>query len=152
MIVNFLTSFVTALWQSAKGVLGWPLRLLRSLFRLLWAIHLLVLDFLGSIFRPAMRFLAYVFLIVAAISLVADISPMLSGAGPFASVTLAEHWRGVAPSSLQQALKASQDMQWGIPGFVRMMLDTPTYLLFGGIGGLCAYAGRRRARINVFAN
>ena len=152
MIINFLNSCFAILTQWAKSLAGFPFRVLRGMARFILALVIGILRFVGSIVRPAMQFLAYVFFIVAAVSLVADLTPVLSGVGGFESTAFGDHWRGIARVTLQKTEAAAETAQWGLPVVLSMLLQTPTYLLFGLVGILCSLAGRRSEPINVFAN
>ena len=46
--------------------------------------------------------------------------------------------------------RATHPMVWELG--VRKLLAVPTWAVFGVIGFLLAYFGRRRRRVNVFAN
>jgi hypothetical protein len=65
-----------------------------------------------------------------------------------------EHWSKISPQSLASAKsalqKATHPAVWD--GGVLRILGLPTFLLFGLLGGVLAYAGRRRERVNIFAN
>ncbi|MEL7049053.1 MAG: hypothetical protein AAFO75_08865 [Pseudomonadota bacterium] len=152
VIWNFLKSLVAIMGQWAKGVAGLPWRVVQAGLRLTLSILLSILGFIGSIVRPATRFLAFVFLVVATVAFVADITPSLSGVGPFNSTTFAEHWRSIAKVTLQRTEAGAESLQWGVPILLQMVLQTPTYLLFGGLGLLMSLVGRRAHRVNVFTN
>lgn len=100
-----------------------------------------------------LRFLAAVFLLMAVIAGVYDGTRSLA-ADKLVMISLLEHWASLAPG----LLAATQ-------GFVRRLvhplawdqglgklLQVPAWLLFGALGLLLAYAGRRRRHVNVFAN
>jgi hypothetical protein len=99
------------------------------------------------------RFLAGVFLLVAAIAAVYDGTRSL-GVGRMVVTSLIEHWSAVAPGLLATAQsavrRATHPMVWELG--VRKLLAVPTWAVFGVVGFLLAYAGRRRRRVNVFAN
>lgn len=149
---NFFRSLMTVVIQWVSQAAALPWRAVKGVFRFTVALVSSLLDFAGSIARPALRFLAYVFLVVAVVSFVKDLTPVLSGTGPFRTTSLMEHWRSLAPSSLQQALTAIQGFAWGMDVIARWLLELPASLLFGVLGGLWALAGRKRERIEVFAN
>ena len=46
--------------------------------------------------------------------------------------------------------RATHPLVWEMG--VRKLLAVPTWAVFAVLGLLCAYAGRRRRRVNVFAN
>jgi hypothetical protein len=65
-----------------------------------------------------------------------------------------EHWSKLAPVTLATARSSVQRMThpmvWD-PALLSI-LRLPTWGLFGLLGGLLAYAGRRRREVNIFAN
>jgi hypothetical protein len=97
-----------------------------------------------------LRFLAGVFLLIAVIALAFDATRQ----GGFVVTSLYDSWRNVAPQSVaaaQSALsRSSHPLVWEYG--VKSLLAMPAWGLFGTIGLLLAYAGRRRKRVNVFAN
>jgi len=99
------------------------------------------------------RFLAGVFLLIAVIAAVYDGTRSLS-AGSLLNTSLVEHWSRIAPAMLSAAQsavsKATHPLVWDVG--VRKLLSVPTWALFAALGLLCAFAGRRRRRVNVFAN
>jgi len=101
-----------------------------------------------------LRFLASLFLLVAIMALVSDMTPWLIGGKPFISTSFAKHWGDVAPATLQGAKMAVTKVagawawDWGIGALIRL----PTYLLFGAVALVAGVAGRRRRRVNVFTN
>lgn len=102
----------------------------------------------------ALRFLAALFLLIATVALVADLTPSLSDGSGFSSTSLSRHWAKLAPSSLQAA-KASLSKAtapWVWDEVVASVIDLPTWLLFGVLGLVCGYAGRHRRQINIFVN
>jgi hypothetical protein len=107
----------------------------------------------GYAMMIALRFLAGVFLLVAVIALVHDATRALA-AHAFVSTSLFEHWSKLAPASLAGAQSAVQrythPLLWD--PVIRKLLLLPTWALFTALGALLAYAGRRRRRVNVFAN
>ena len=103
---------------------------------------------------PALRFLAFVFILVATIALVADLTPMLDGFGSFQSTRFVEHWRELAPKSVAASQKAVSDAThpviWNL--VISSIIHLPTFVLFGLFGLAASFAGRRREPINVFVN
>ncbi len=102
----------------------------------------------------ALRFLASLCLLVATVALVADLTPALTGAGPWRMTTVAEHWADIAPASFNAARqavdKAAGPWLWEVP--ITGLISWPTFLLFGALAILCGYAGRRRHEVNVYLN
>ena len=99
------------------------------------------------------RFLAGVFLLIAVIAAVYDGTRSLA-AGALVSTPLAEHWSKIAPGLLSAAQtavsRATHPLVWDLG--LRKVLLVPTWALFAMLGLLFAFAGRRRRRVNVFAN
>lgn len=113
-----------------------------------------LLNLIVSIGLPALRFLAFVFLLVAAIALVSDATPELDGYGRFEPTLFVEHWRSIAPNSVASAQKAVSDSThpiiWSFG--IAPLINLPTYLIFGVLGVLAAVTGRRREKLDVFVN
>jgi len=67
---------------------------------------------------------------------------------------LGEQWAKVAPLSHKNAQAAvrryTHPFVWD--GLIQRLLSLPTWAVFVNLGLLAAYAGRRRRRVNVFAN
>jgi hypothetical protein len=100
-----------------------------------------------------LRFLAGVFLLVATIAAVNDVTRSL--AADRRVVTSAhEHWSKLAPVTLAGARAAVEKRthpmvwEWGLAP----LLQLPAWGLFGLVGLVCAWAGRRRREVNIFAN
>jgi hypothetical protein len=98
-----------------------------------------------------LRFLAGVFLIIAVIAGVSDAS---AAKGALAMTSLGEHWSALAPATLNAAQGAAarylHPAVWQM--LIQKLLLLPTSVVFGVLGLLLAYAGRRRRRVNIFAN
>jgi len=101
---------------------------------------------------PFFRFLAGVFLLVAVIAAVYDGTRSLA-VGSLVMTSLLEHWSKLAPTLLAAAQsgvqRATHPLVWDM---VRKLLTVPAWALFAAAGMVLAYAGRRRRRVNVFAN
>ena len=98
------------------------------------------------------RFLAALFLLIAVIAGVYDGTRSLA-ADRVLMTSLLEHWSTLAPALLgtvQGAVKRSHPLLWD--GGLARLLQLPAVLVLATLGILFAYAGRRRRRINVFAN
>jgi hypothetical protein len=98
------------------------------------------------------RFLAGTFLLIAVIAAVYDGTRSL-GTGSVAMTSLIEHWSRIAPTLLSAAqgavTRATHPLVWEM---LRKLLAVPAWAAFVALGLLFAYAGRRRRRVNVFAN
>jgi hypothetical protein len=101
----------------------------------------------------ALRFFASVLLLVAVIAAVADGTRTLA-AERLVLTSAGEQWSKIAPNSFRYAQtyvqRTTHPLVWETG--VRTLLLLPTWALFGGLGFLLAYIGRRRRRVNVFAN
>jgi hypothetical protein len=100
-----------------------------------------------------LRFLAACLLLVAVIAAVDDITRSRSTS--HAVVTPAfDHWAKLAPATFSNAKgavsRSTHPAVWDYG--VRVPLQLPTWALFGVIGLVLAYAGRRRRRVNIYAN
>jgi hypothetical protein len=101
----------------------------------------------------ALRFVSSVFLLVAAVILVADLTHARTAVAPSAWISLAKHWSLLAPQSLaaaQRSLQATSSLLWD--PLVKSLLAVPAWLVFASLGAACGYAGRRRRRVNIFTN
>jgi hypothetical protein len=101
-----------------------------------------------------LRFLAGLFLLVAVVALVADLTPRLAGTGHPPLTTIARIWNGLAPDSLATAKtfvshKASP-LAWNL--VIANLINMPLAALAGGLALFCGYFGRRRRRIEIFTN
>ena len=99
------------------------------------------------------RFLASVLLLIAVIALVND-ATRSRAADRMVTTSAGEQWAKLAPASLKAAQGAVQRYShpWVWDGAFAKLLLAPTWALLGGLGLVFAYAGRRRRRVNVFAN
>ncbi len=102
-----------------------------------------------------LRFLASVLLLVAIIAAIYDGTRALeSKGGQIVMTSLGEQWSKVAPVSHKNAQAAvrryTHPLVWD--GLVQRLLLLPTWVVFASLGLVAAYAGRRRRRVNVFAN
>jgi hypothetical protein len=101
-----------------------------------------------------LRLLAGLCLLIAVMALVADASPWLASSGRFDATSLVAHWKQVAPASLERAEAAvvRNTGSWVWDPLIRSLIGMPTFVLFGALGILLGYLGRRRRRVNVYAN
>jgi hypothetical protein len=102
----------------------------------------------------ALRFLASVFLLFAAVILVADITLARPGTAGGLLTTLGQHWQALAPQGMASTQKSMQAgaLKYAWSYAIRPMLAVPSWLLCFALGLLFAYAGRRRRKVNVFIN
>jgi hypothetical protein len=99
------------------------------------------------------RFSAAAFLLIAVFAGVYDGTRTLA-ADRLVTTSLIEHWSTLAPTLLNTAQGAvkrtTHPLVWDL-GLGKILL-LPASLVFFAIGALLAYVGRRRRRVNVFAN
>ncbi len=114
---------------------------------------MMIRRFLAAVLLPLARFLAVPLLIIAMLALVADGTRIVNGAGVVFTTTI-DYWSRMAPHSLAGAkaavLKATHPAIWDYG--VQSVLRLPAFALFGLAGFLLAFAGRRRRKVNIFAN
>lgn len=101
-----------------------------------------------------LRFLASLFLLIAIVALVADLSPWLSGARPLTATSLAKHWGDLTPATLQATKTAVSRTagSWLWDYVIFNIIRIPTSVLFGVLGLTLGWAGRRRRRVDIYAN
>jgi hypothetical protein len=108
----------------------------------------------ANMMKGLLRFLAGVFLLVAVIAAVNDVTRSMTAATRLPAVSTYEHWSKLAPVTLAAARSAVQrrthPLVWD-PVLVTI-LGLPAWGLFGIAGFLLGYAGRRRREVNIFAN
>lgn len=143
----------TIYYTLARAVLGIAKILLWLARTLFWLVIQIGRGFI-AIARPALRFLAFVLLIVAAIALVADLTPYIDHGRNFTFTSVTTHWQTISPTSLQGAqtsitLTAGE---WAWNALSVLVLNFPTFFVFGMFGCLAAYLGRRQSTLNVYAN
>jgi hypothetical protein len=99
------------------------------------------------------RFLAGIFLLVAVVAAVNDVTRSLA-ANRASTISTYEHWSKLAPVTLAAARGSVQrnahPLVWDWAAAT--ILQLPAWGLFGLIGLLLAYAGRRRRQVNIFVN
>jgi hypothetical protein len=101
-----------------------------------------------------LRFLASLFLLIAIVALVSDVTRAGGAGNAFEATSIAKHWAAVAPGSLQSAkavvARTTHPLVW--EALVAPVIATPAFVLFGAFALLCGVAGRRRERLDIFAN
>jgi hypothetical protein len=100
-----------------------------------------------------LRVLAGLFFLIAVMAAVNDVTRSVAADRPV-TVSTYEHWSNLAPVTLAAA-RASVEKRthtvvwsWGLAP----LLQLPAWGLFGLLGLLCGWAGRRRREVNIFAN
>ena len=102
----------------------------------------------------ALRFLGSLFLLIAVISLTADLSRPLPAAGNANYTSLMKHWSDFAPQSLATAQKTVQTKAHPVlwDPVIRYPLGLPAFATLGGLGLVLLYLGRPRRRVEIFVN
>ncbi len=119
------------------------------------AIVLVALFAVPLIPRAAFRFLSSLFLLIAVIALVADLTPMISAGGALQATSVTEHWEGLSPASLKgakAAISKSAAGSWLWDNVIGVAIAWPTFVLFGLLALVAGVAGRRRKTIDIYAN
>jgi hypothetical protein len=100
-----------------------------------------------------LRGLAWVFLLIATIALVNDITRS-SFSGSITLTSTLVHWKSFFPQSLTAftsfVQKSVHPLVWD-PLVVRVLI-LPAWFTFGALGIVCGLLGRKKRRINIFAN
>jgi hypothetical protein len=103
--------------------------------------------------KVLLRVLAGLLLLIAVMAAVNDVTRSLAADRPTALSTY-EHWARLAPGTLAAARAAVERRthpvvwSWGLGP----ILQVPAWGLFGALGLVCGWAGRRRREVNIFAN
>lgn len=101
-----------------------------------------------------LRMVARPLLLIAAVALVYDGTRTLAGGSGLVITSLAEHAQSLFPAFLEAAhaatLKRFHPAVWN--SGVQSVLHLPSWLVFGVLGFVLAYIGRKRQRVNVFVN
>ncbi|MFM7083793.1 MAG: hypothetical protein ACKOW3_02145 [Hyphomicrobium sp.] len=102
----------------------------------------------------AIRFLATLLFLVATLSFLSDLTPTVYDHAPFKATPLEDHWQMLSPKTLTNfkevlLLQVSQNFLRNVEKY---LFKLPTFLLFGSLGLLLAFLGRRRNKIKVFIN
>lgn len=101
-----------------------------------------------------LRFFASLFLLVAVVAFVADLTPWLQGSKPLAATSFSKQWSDMAPATMQTAKAAVTRSlgAWSWDWLIGSVIRLPTSVLFGLLALACGYAGRRRRRVDIFVN
>lgn len=103
---------------------------------------------------PVLRFAAGVCLIVAAVALASDMGTATTGGQRRVEPTaVVQHWQQFSPTTMDTTraflMKRTRPWVWDA---VSAPLRLPTFAFFSAVGLLLGYLGRRRSRVNIFAN
>jgi hypothetical protein len=103
--------------------------------------------------KGLLRFLAGVFFLVAVMAAVNDVTRSMATDKAVTTSTY-EHWSKLAPKTFDAARGAigrgTHPVVWDWA--LAPLLGLPAWGLFGLAGLICAYVGRRRREVNIFAN
>lgn len=101
-----------------------------------------------------LRFLASLFALIAVVALVADVTPALSGTGPFKAHSVIGYWTELAPASLvaTRANISALTFPWVWNPVLLSVLGVPMSILFGVLAIVCGYFGRRHEKMKVHVN
>lgn len=97
------------------------------------------------------RIFAGLFMLIAILAAVTDVTRS-NAAHAVVITTLLDHWRALAPQGLAAAQASARRVPLLWDFVIRPPLLIPAWGLFGVLGLLLAWLGRRRSKVNVFAN
>jgi len=101
----------------------------------------------------ALRFLAMLLFLVATLAFATDASRAYLGEGTLFTPLL-KHWSDLAPTALASARRslvgATHPAVWD--WLVAPVLAVPAWITFGFLAVVMSVIGRRRRRVNIFAN
>lgn len=92
--------------------------------------------------------------VVAILALVRDATHGWHAGGGMVPTTLGRQWAELHPASLAgaEAMVKAHLGPWVWSPVVSSVLERPTFVVFLVLGGLLYLLGRRRRRVNIFAN
>ncbi|MBI1385333.1 MAG: hypothetical protein GC150_10510 [Rhizobiales bacterium] len=101
-----------------------------------------------------LRILGMWLLLAAAVVLVYDATLTLGAGGSFVSTSLGDLWRMLSPGSLkgtrEALLSVAPDFVWS--SVIAFALARSAWLVFAVLGVIVYWQGRRRRRVDIFAN
>ncbi len=101
-----------------------------------------------------LRILGVWFLLLAMVAAVVDGTKSLAGGGQLVVTPLGDQWLALSPTSLQAAKAAVvtnvAPALWD--PVIATILQAPTWLVFGLIGGALYWLGRKRRPVEIFIN
>ena len=109
---------------------------------------------LATIAIPVLRGLAGVCLIIAAVGLASDMgTATMGGKRQIEPTSVVQNWQRFSPSSLEatRSFLTKRARPWVWEAF-SAPLRMPTFVFFALLGLMFGYLGRRRHRVNIFAN
>ncbi len=99
----------------------------------------------------SLRVLAVIFLLVAVLAAVTDVTYSMAG-NRMVITSLLEHWAKLAPQASQTAQASLRRLPLVWDFLLKPALSLPAWGFFLALGILCAWGGRRRSKVNIFAN
>ncbi len=109
---------------------------------------------LSTLAIPVSRGLAGVCLIVAAVALASDLgTATMGGQRKIEPTSVVRHWQTFGPNSMEQtrSFLNKRTRPWVWEAF-STPLRMPAFVFFTLLGMVFGYLGRRRHRVNIFAN
>ena len=99
------------------------------------------------------RFLAWILLLIAMIAIVGDFTRAANG-GSSTVTTAFAYWKLVSPQSLASSANFVQRSlhPWLWDPVAMRLLMLPVWLIIGALGLALAVLGRKKRRVNIFAN
>lgn len=101
--------------------------------------------------RAVLRVLSWLMFLIAVLAGITDVTRSMA-VQAVVMVPLLEHWSKLFPASLSsfQGFVGRVPFLWTIA--VKPVLSIPAWLIFGWLGIMFGYFGRRRRKTNVYAN
>ena len=101
-----------------------------------------------------LRMLGIILLLFAMVALVVDGTKTLSANGQLIVTSFGQQWLLFSPDSLFATKKAIEDQLHPLiwDPIIATLLLWPTWVILGGLGILFYWIGRKRYRVNLYAN
>ena len=112
-----------------------------------------LLGWIWALVQPALRFIAWLLILLAVMTFVADYTRWQYTADAPAA-TFAQYWQDLAPDSLASAAAYFDSRGFGFvwDPIVTAVLSLPVWITLGIGAALFMYAGRSRERLSIYAN
>ncbi len=120
---------------------------------LVFAVLLIIFRSVRTVTCTALRVVARPLLLLAVVALVYDGTRTLAGGSGFVITSLADHWQGLHPASLQalkSILNGLHPSLWDAGG--QRIVKLPAWVVAGVAGLVLAWIGRKRRQLNVYVN
>ena len=101
----------------------------------------------------ALRFLAFLFFLLAAVVLATDGTRSRLNPGVPFWVPLQKHWQDLSPKTLEASKRGIEKVHpalWSVG--LAPVLRPPGWLVAGSIGLVLSYLGRHRRKVRIFVN